>query len=99
MDDTELQKAKEAALAYNRTLIPGVADNLSFSEEALKSAAENYENLLNISGDGIIGYVEIPKIDVNLPIYHAQATTALTGASDICSAARFRSAEKLLMQC
>jgi len=70
MDDTELKKAKEAALAYNRTLIPGVADNLSFSEEALKSAAENYENLLNIRGDGIMGYVEIPKIDVILPIYH-----------------------------
>ena len=70
MDDTELQKAKEAALAYNRTLIPGVADNLSFSEDALKSAAENYDNLLNIRGGGIMGYVEIPKIDVNLPIYH-----------------------------
>ena len=53
MDDETLKKAKEAALAYNRTLIPGVADNLSFSEEALKSAAENYENLLNIRGDGI----------------------------------------------
>ena len=77
MDDTELQKAKEAALAYNRTLIPGVADNLSFSEEALKSAAENYENLLNIRGDGIMGYVEIPKIDVNLPIYHGTGDDSL----------------------
>ena len=77
MDDIELQKAKEAALAYNRTLIPGVADNLSFSEEALKSAAENYENLLNIRGDGIMGYVEIPKIDVNLPIYHGTGDDSL----------------------
>ena len=77
MDDTELQKAKEAALAYNRTLIPGVADNLLFSEEALKSAAENYENLLNIRGDGIMGYVEIPKIDVNLPIYHGTGDDSL----------------------
>ena len=57
MDDETLKKTKEEALAYNRTLIPGVADNLSFSEEALKSAAENYENLLNIRGDGIMGYV------------------------------------------
>ena len=77
MDDTELQKAKEAALAYNRTLIPGVADNLSFSEEALKSAAENYENMLNIRGDGIMGYVEIPKIGVNLPIYHGTGDDSL----------------------
>ena len=77
MDDETLKKAKKAALAYNRTLIPGVADNLSFSEEALKAAAENYENLLNIRGDGIMGYVEIPKIDVNLPIYHGTGDDSL----------------------
>lgn len=51
--------------------------NLSFSEEALKSAAENYENLLNIRGDGIMGYVEIPKIDINLPIYHGTGDDSL----------------------
>ena len=77
MDNETLKKTKEEALAYNRTLIPGVADNLSFSEEALKSAAENYENLLNIRGDGIMGYVEIPKIDVNLPIYHGTGDDSL----------------------
>ena len=77
MDDETLKKTKEAALAYNRTLIPGVADNLSFSEDALKSAAENYDNLLNIRGDGIMGYVEIPKIDVNLPIYHGTGDDSL----------------------
>lgn len=77
MDSEELQAAKEAALAYNRTLIPGVADNLAFSEEALKSAAEDYDNLLNIRGDGIMGYVEIPKIDVNLPIYHGTGDDSL----------------------
>lgn len=77
MDSEELQRAKEAALAYNRTLIPGVSDNLEFSEEALKSAAENYDNLLNIRGDGIMGYVEIPKIDVNLPIYHGTGDDSL----------------------
>ena len=60
MDDTELQKAKEAALAYNRTLIPGVADHPSLSEEALQSADEKYETLLNLRGDGIMGYDAIP---------------------------------------
>lgn len=77
MDDETINKAKEAALAYNRTLIPGVADNMAFSEEALKSAAENYDSLLNIRGDGIMGYVEIPKIDVNLPIYHGTSDDSL----------------------
>ena len=70
-------KRQKKRLWRTIALIPGVADNLSFSEEALKSAAENYENLLNIRGDGIMGYVEIPKIDVNLPIYHGTGDDSL----------------------
>ena len=31
---------------------------------------ENYEEVLNIDGDGVMGYIEIPKIGVLLPIYH-----------------------------
>ncbi len=29
-----------------------------------------YESLLNITGSGIMGYIEVPKIKVTLPIYH-----------------------------
>ena len=31
---------------------------------------ENYEKVLNVEGKGIMGYIEIPKIDTRLPIYH-----------------------------
>ena len=31
---------------------------------------EEYESMLNVSGNGIMGYVEIPSIKVSLPIYH-----------------------------
>ena len=31
---------------------------------------KKYESLLNLNGDGMIGSVEIPVIDVNVPIYH-----------------------------
>ncbi len=31
---------------------------------------EKYNNLLNVAGDGIIGYIEIPLIGCSLPIYH-----------------------------
>ena len=67
-DDSVLQEAKQRAVAYNLAITPGTAD--AYSEEALLSAAENYENQLDITGNGIMGYVEIPKIQVNLPIYH-----------------------------
>lgn len=67
-DDSVLQEAKQRAVAYNLAISPGTAD--AYSEESLLSAAENYDNQLDIAGNGIMGYVEIPKIQVNLPIYH-----------------------------
>ena len=67
-DDSILQEAKQRAIAYNLAIIPGTAD--AYSEEALLSAAKNYDSQLDIAGNGIMGYVEISKIQVNLPIYH-----------------------------
>ena len=67
-DDSVLQEAKRRAIAYNLAITPGTAD--AYSEEALVSAAEDYDSQLDIAGSGIMGYVEIPKIQVNLPIYH-----------------------------
>ena len=67
-DDSVLQEAKQRAVTYNLAITPGTAD--AYSEEALVSAAEDYDSQLDIAGGGIMGYVEIPKIQVNLPIYH-----------------------------
>lgn len=68
MDDSILQETKQRAIAYNLAITPGTAG--AYSEEALLTAAEDYDNQLDIAGNGIMGYVEIPKIQVNLPIYH-----------------------------
>ena len=67
-DDSVLQETKQRAIAYNLAITPGTAD--AYSEESLLSAAEDYDDQLDIAGNGIMGYVEIPKIQVNLPIYH-----------------------------
>ena len=67
-DDSVLQEAKQRAVTYNLAIIPGTAD--AYSEEALVTAAEDYNSQLDIAENGIMGYVEIPKIQVNLPIYH-----------------------------
>lgn len=74
-DDSVLQEAKQRAVSYNLAITPGTAD--AYSEESLSSAAENYDNQLDIAGNGIMGYVEIPKIQVNLPIYHGTDAEAL----------------------
>lgn len=68
-DDAALERAKELAIAYNASITPGAAQG-GFTEEGLATASVDYEGQLNIAGDGIMGYVEIPKIQVLLPIYH-----------------------------
>ena len=77
VDNTKLIEAKERAVAYNQTILPGAQDEDSFSKEALLSASENYGSLLNLAGDGIMGYVEIPTIGVTLPIYHGTNNSTL----------------------
>ena len=74
-DDSVLQEARQRATAYNLAITPGTAD--AYSEESLSSAAENYDSQLDIAGSGIMGYVEIPKIQVNLPIYHGTEAEVL----------------------
>ena len=75
LDDTEIVAAKEAAQAYNATL--NTVTDKAFSKEALEQAAESYDELLDIRGDGIMGYVEIPTINVTLPIYHGTEEASL----------------------
>ena len=55
----------EEAQSYNASLLED--ENRFFPDE---EEQKQYEHLLSISDDDIIGYIEIPSIDVTLPIYH-----------------------------
>lgn len=65
MDDENYDEIWNAAREYNRSLNER-QNCYVLSDEQL----EEYNRLLNISGNGIMGYIEIPKIDCSLPIYH-----------------------------
>lgn len=77
VDNSDLVRAKELADEYNAAILPGTQLSEAFSQEALMWASEDYEHQLNVTGDGIMGYVEIPLIQVNLPIYHGTDSDAL----------------------
>ena len=77
IDNTDLLQAKEDAVSYNALLVPGAQSGDSFSQAALMGASENYDRLLNLAGDGIMGYVQIPMIRVDLPIYHGTDSETL----------------------
>ncbi len=60
--------ALEEASHYNEKLTGGKVPD-AFSEREGEQDAE-YESLLNAGGDGLMGYIEIPSVDISIPIYH-----------------------------
>ena len=72
LDEDQYQALWEAAAAYNASLL--ARDNAYLLTEEQKAA---YEQLLNVSGLGIMGYIEIPSIDCSLPIYHGTEESVL----------------------
>lgn len=77
-DNIVLVQEREKAIVYNKTLLPNTTTEGGYTQEALQSASEEYDSLLNLSGDGIMGYIEIPKINVHLPIYHGTGDSSLS---------------------
>ena len=65
LEEEEIEEILEKARAYNKTLVGRVLSD-PFDNEAAKRAASQV-SILNI-GDSI-GYLEIPKIKVYLPVY------------------------------
>ena len=72
MDDGTYEALWQAAEDYNSGLF-GNADRFQPTQEE----HQRYEGLLDVSGDGVMGYVEIPGIDVSLPIYHGTSEEVL----------------------
>ena len=75
MDTTALDEARAEAEEYNKTLV--TISEKPYTKDALIKAAESYDTLLNVREDGLMGYVEIPAIGVNLPIYHGTEESTL----------------------
>ena len=76
-DTSALDEARASAAAYNESIHPGVQLLDAFSQEAILSASEDYASQLNITGSGIMGYIQIPAIGVDLPIYHGTDNATL----------------------
>ena len=72
LDDSENKAMLKAARKYNKSLLKK-SDHWKLSKKDKKK----YESLLDVSGTGIMGYIEIPKIDCSLPVYHGTDEGAL----------------------
>ena len=72
IDDAQYEELWDAARDYNQSLLHRPNDFLLSDEQQ-----EIYKSLLDIGGNGIMGYIEIPMIDVMLPIYHGTKESVL----------------------
>lgn len=78
LDDSEQKAEIEKAMRYNESLANGhVVLTDPFKEEKTEEDAAEYESLLNLTNDGVMGTVEIPSINVSLPIYHGTSDAIL----------------------
>jgi sortase A len=64
-DNETIEAMLQSAREYNQRL-PMKSDRFRMSDEEI----EEYESLLDLSGTGVMGYIQIPRIGVNLPVYH-----------------------------
>ena len=72
LDQARYDRLWENARAYNQSLLG--RDNAYLLSDAQK---EEYDRLLNVSGLGVMGYIEIPGIGCSLPIYHGTEESVL----------------------
>lgn len=72
LDDDEYVEIWDAAKLYNTNLKSKPTSFYLTEEEK-----EVYNSLLNVGGNGVMGYIEIPTIDVNLPIHHGTSEPVL----------------------
>ena len=73
-DKIDFDKVKKNAYDYNEKLSKLKEPLITY--ETLK----NYDEQLNINNDGMIGYLTIDKIKVELPIYHSVSETVLNSS-------------------
>ena len=76
MDQAEIDAAWQEAVVYNENLA-GDPVHDPFIMGSGYVLPDNYEEVLNVDGDGVMGYIDIPKIDVYLPIYHGTSEEVL----------------------
>ncbi len=74
MEQDRIEEILSEARVYNEQFKNTIVVD-PFSQEAESSVNSEYNEILNI--DGTMGYIEIPKIDVNLPIFHGTSEEVL----------------------
>lgn len=74
MEEEQIEEEWQRAKAYNRTLKETIIID-PFTEDLAEELDTEYQALLNVNG--VMGEIRIPKIDVEIPIYHGTSPEVL----------------------
>lgn len=81
LDEVAKQEMLEAARAYNESLTKSkVVMTDPFDADAARQATETYEQTLNVNGQGMMATLDIPAINVHLPVMHSVSSEVLARA-------------------
>ena len=77
MEEEDFSEEWEKARAFNDTLKENNIYGDVFAGDAEEIEDTEYWSVLNVAGDGVMGYLSIPKINVKLSIYHGTSVDVL----------------------
>lgn len=77
LPDEKLEAAHEAAEGYNRSLMDTVIISDPFDPDTVRSLDEDYMQTLNLEKNGVMAYVEVPRLDIYEPVYHGTSDKVL----------------------
>lgn len=75
--ESEIEAARNAAEEFNAKMANSTYPTLANPTSLKQVPYGEYESILNLREDGTIGTIQIPAIDVNLPIYHGTTEESL----------------------
>ena len=83
--EEEEQRLIAEANAYNARM-SGAAEVFDPFSEADQEKNKEYERILNLDGNGMMAYLEIPKLGVHMPVYHGVSEAVLqVGAGHVAN--------------
>lgn len=65
MGEDKRREMLQKAIEYNKSL---TSDNQRLTISSARR--QEYESILDVDGNGMIGYIEIPNVNITLPVYH-----------------------------
>lgn len=77
LTEEDFSEEWERANTFNSTLTRNNLYGDVFGEDGTDIRATEYWKILNVAGDGVMGYLSIPKIDIKLAVYHGTADEVL----------------------